>query len=314
MDFSSHKSLILNLCRVCGSHMKNKEKQFFVNCYLTVLKDVFWIHNIENDDPEVHPPKFCSKCYFAMKNVKKGHAHSQHVTKWEKHEMKTLCKICLSKCQNKPGRGRRPKPNLDGFNQHSETKSMWTRAFSDSLKEKIEESNVSEDLNISEFDTAYNKSLPLCKCGICENILRRPVMLQGCQHAFCLGCIILKFEGKTSFECPFCQNQFNLSQIIECKVRQKLIESLILKCKCGKEFKSSHEFNMHKNICNLVKEGQLMTVNDLLKMDLSQSPIPRSVEKAALKIIRHKIDESNNGTAEFASGGPRVCFFFKVRY
>ena len=228
--------------------------------------------------------------------------------------MKTLCKICLSKCQNKPGRGRRPKPNLDGFNQHSETKSMWTRAFSDSLKEKIEESNVSEDLNISEFDTAYNKSLPLCKCGICENILRRPVMLQGCQHAFCLGCIILKFEGKTSFECPFCQNQFNLSQIIECKVRQKLIESLILKCKCGKEFKCSHEFNMHKNICNLVKEGQLMTVNDLLKMDLSQSPIPRSVEKAALKIIRHKIDESNNGTAEFASGGPRVCFFFKVRY
>lgn len=51
-----------------------------------------------------------------------------------------------------------------------------------------------------------------------------------------------------------------------------------------------------------------MTVGDLLSMDLSHSPIPSSVEKATLKVLQHKMKDSEDGTAQFESGGPRVCF------
>lgn len=49
-----------------------------------------------------------------------------------------------------------------------------------------------------------------------------------------------------------------------------------------------------------------MTVQDLLQLDLRETPIPSSVERATLKVLQHKIDTSTDGTAEFASGGPRV--------
>ena len=45
---------------------------------------------------------------------------------------------------------------------------------------------------------------------------------------------------------------------------------------------------------------------ELLELDLDESPIPATVEQATLKILKHKIDSSENGTAEFPSGGPRV--------
>ena len=127
--------------------------------------------------------------------------------------------------------------------------------------------------------------------------------LQGCQHAFCLGCLVLKFEGKTDFNCPTCDHSFDPYHLVECKVRQRLVESLILKCKCGQEFPSSSEFQLHT--CKV--EHPSLTIGDLLEMDLTQNPIPCEAEKAALRVIEHKMTET--GTIEFATGGPRVCLF-----
>ena len=94
MDISCHESKLLNLCRVCGSFIKKTEKQFLVKSYLADIKEVFWLHNVENDDTEIHPPKFSSKCYFSIRNVKKGHAHSQKVQILEKHEFGRHCDVC----------------------------------------------------------------------------------------------------------------------------------------------------------------------------------------------------------------------------
>ena len=48
-----------------------------------------------------------------------------------------------------------------------------------------------------------------------------------------------------------------------------------------------------------------MTVGELLQLDLGEK-LPESVEKATLRVLKHKMESSQDGTAEFASGGPRV--------
>ena len=136
--------------------------------------------------------------------------------------------------------------------------------------------------------------------------MRRPVMIEGCQHGFCLGCLTLKFEGKSNFECPYCQNDFVPSQVLPCKVRWTLVDTLRLKCDCGEKFPSQENLDIHRLSCVAIKEGHSMTVQDLLQLDLRETPIPSSVERATLKVLQHKIDTSTDGTAEFASGGPRV--------
>ena len=83
---------------------------------------------------------------------------------------------------------------------------------------------------------------------------------------------------------------------------------MILKCKCGHESNELEKFKSHKAYCTFGKEGQGITVGDLLTMDLSETAIPSSVEKATLKILEYKISDSQDGTAKFASGGPRVRF------
>ena len=74
-------------------------------------------------------------------------------------------------------------------------------------------------------------------------------------------------------------------------------------CKCGQESLSSSEFQLHT--CKV--EQPSLTIGDLLEMDLTQNPIPCEVEKAALRVIEHKMTET--GTTEFATGGPQVCLF-----
>ena len=163
-----------------------------------------------------------------------------------------------------------------------------------------------QSLSFSDFDIKSNPSLPHCKCLICDDLMRRPVMIEGCQHGFCLGCIITKFEGKSScFECPYCQHSFTPTQVVPCKVRWTLVDNLKLKCTCGAQFQSRNAFTVHRHTCD-ADTGHQMTVDDLLKLDLLHTPIPASVERATLRVLQHKINDSNDGTAEFASGGPRV--------
>ena len=137
-------------------------------------------------------------------------------------------------------------------------------------------------------------------------------MIDGCQHAFCLGCMVLKFEGKQdSFNCPKCELTFSPERIQPCNIRQTLIENLVVRCDCGTFFKFSKDLQKHKVDCISKVEGSLMTMNDLLNLDLSDTvTIPKTVERATLKVIQHKMSNSENGTAEFSSGGPRVskCF------
>lgn len=296
-----HTDNLAKLCRVCGNKLKREGKLFDVTDHKTNLQKAFWI-DLSLDSNITHPNKFCDTCYHSMNNiVKKGRTHSQEIFIWKPHG--PSCAVCIKSIDVNKG-GRKPKRKYSHLNN---PKNIWAKSISTCLIEAVPEHHKDlSGLSFADFDIASNPSLPLCKCLICENLMRRPVMIEGCQHGFCLGCMITMFEGKTSsLECPYCQHLFVPTQVVPCKVRWSLVNDLKLKCACGALFSSKNAYTTHRGSCDADTSHQ-MTINDLLKLDLQHTPISASVERATLRVLQHKINGSNDGTAEFTSGGPRV--------
>ena len=265
------------------------------------------MHDINLDLPNVHPKIFCLRCYKTLKNIKKGHAHSGTKSFTWATKCENECNTCRqfhsqSKAGRKPMRNQEVKGTV-----HEQFAISWSRNFTLQLQAKLPPSTLDESLNMSNFDIEFNPTLPLCKCTICNNLLRSPVMIEGCQHPFCLGCMTQKFEGQTGeFHCPQCDVIFTCNQVVPCLVRNSLVNQLKLVCNCGANYNVWSSFDQHKKSC-FEKEDPL-TVDDLLKIDLNQ-PLPETVERATLRILNHKVNNSSTGTAEFNSGGPRVSTF-----
>ena len=304
---SMHNEVLKRLCRVCGCLNKRGAKTFNVENYVDDLKSSFWLHDIDLDRPDVHPKIFCMRCYKTLKNIKKGHAHSGTIFfSWSSCGVD--CSTCnqfilQSKVGRKPGKSQEVKGTM-----HGQFSINWSRNFTLELKSKLPMSTLDDSLNASNFDIEFNPSLPLCECTICKSILRGPVMIEGCQHPFCLGCLAQKFEGQTGeLHCPQCDVIFTRTQVVPCLVRNALVNELKIYCKCGERFNVLSTFEEHKKGCH-EKEKTNLTVSDLLNIDLNE-PLPETVERATLRILEHKVNLSESGTAQFNSGGPRVSFY-----
>ena len=70
------------------------------------------------------------------------------------------------------------------------------------------------------------------------------------------------------------------TEVRACNVRNQLIHSVVLKCKCGMQFKNNVEMEEHKKDCIGERDGNLMTVHEQLQLDLDSSQIPAPVEQA----------------------------------
>ena len=207
-----HQKALDRLCRICAGLLKrDSSKKLEVKKHQENLKAAFWIENIEQHHSEIHPKLFCKTCYYTMINiVKKNRTHNRtEVFYWEPHNEN--CRTCVIFTEKGKG-GRSKKIPRSGVKLTNPEIDAWTKAVTESLKENVppQRADVS-NLNTSDFDIADNPSLDLCKCYICDKIMKRPVMIESCQHAFCLGCLVLKFEGKIELECPYCFVAFKLN-------------------------------------------------------------------------------------------------------
>ena len=129
---NNHLTNLSRLCRVCGSIIGQKSKPFQVNKYIEKLKSAFWIDGLENDTIDVHPTKFCSKCYHVMNNIyTKKRTHSQtSLFIWNSHT--NNCNVCIQSLQKGKG-GRRQKKLHEGVNRFSFAQ-LWTKEITNSLK------------------------------------------------------------------------------------------------------------------------------------------------------------------------------------
>ena len=95
----SHLSSIDKLCRVCGSITTSQR----VTCECSANSDdidnptklLKYLNDVSQDDPTIHPRKFCHKCYCVMKRAETDGVKTSQVQtlQWTKH-LATNCDTC----------------------------------------------------------------------------------------------------------------------------------------------------------------------------------------------------------------------------
>ena len=114
------------------------------------------------------------------------------------------------------------------------------------LSTKCPSDNLPKDIETLSFKEKWNPHLSICMCNICNNILRRPLMLKPCKHAFCFICIAkdLRGQDKNSAKCFKCSSQ--ICEITEYGVYEKLLKVLKMDCSTCQKLFSMDEYDSFK--------------------------------------------------------------------
>ena len=315
-----HRQSLEKLCLICGDVYK---KCFPVSEYKDKLEKAFYFKVSEKSDCSIFPQNFCEKCYFKKTNILKRQttAKPTQIPIWRAHGKE--CIACEKASQTKKT-GRKRKIQRPG--RPGPADRIWSRKQSESLQEGIKnplpkdfwESNAIDKVNICEN---LNPQLPLCFCKLCGQLMKKPIMVKSCEHCFCLNCLLANIEGKLPNDvlCPSCGVNFTAEGIGESKSINTMFKALRLVCSKGCEYtKSIDEYNeiiTHQESCKGLKN---LKISDILNLP-AESPLPIEAEKAAAKIVKMKLANSESGNARISlpTGGPRVSFialFFESNY
>ena len=189
-------------------------------------------------------------------------------------------------------RGKAFKKKKSGRPVSNSSNSVWTRAEIINLAKQTPEDILPDKFFVKNDDP----QLALCKCKICDNTIRRPV-LSACQHAFCLSCIIPKLEGKRQddVECPVCHANILIGKLIPCTIIR-------------------YDKGMPKGMWAVIYKIAKRTIRpwSIVYWSWSVYTIKTRPQlyifngrKAALHVIRRKLSESTspNNSIQFKTGG-----------
>ena len=140
------------------------------------------------------------------------------------------------------------KPQKISLGRTKASTSIWTKSALENLKEITQLDPLPKKLILKDFDPEINSHLHLCVCGICENLLRKPLIMKSCQHAFCFLClsIFLKSKPGNSTFCPVCSKQFSIYDVSHSIHTYNMINILMLSCKtCNTKYSPITEYNLY---------------------------------------------------------------------
>lgn len=306
-NMQQHVQHLAKLCRVCGEYLGKRKCNYNVSDRINDLNQFLFL-NVEKDSAEAHPTKICSKCYARIKNIRDRSTTTKHEhISWIPHS--DNCRVCKEGSSRKGGK---PIPKAKSGRPKA-GKKLWRRKDFEEFLSMTPENEPAYDLGAVKPE--HNAHLNLCLCPMCHNLLSRPVLLS-CQHAYCLSCLIKKFEGKTEEEakCPFCGSESLVGTIRFSKHHVEMLKCLRVACDkhCGKLFplKSKAALLEHQTSC-FPKTTLTPLFEKTFNLDNS---IPREIEDVAVQVIQHKIANSRNPikSIEFKTGGSRVCIYGKA--
>ena len=187
---------------------------------------------------------------------------------------------------------------------------LWNQSVLNTLNQSIPLDSVHPNIRIADLDEHTNTHISLCKCGLCADVIRRPVTISVCEHIFCFSCFAKYIKSKLELEsfCPTCNINFKIANIKFSQHQKKLLDLLKVSCNTGSKkvsINSDYElYIQHKIKCcgNSVDQPNTSLTEIFLPTDNSE--IPRDIEDATLHVIKKKIAKSNNNSIEFKSGGP----------
>ena len=301
-----HSTNLDKLCRICGNLLG--KKALAKEKYTTQLHSVFFI-NVIKDLQCTHPPKICMKCYLLMNTASKRNSTISHKTyeNWCPHD-EHFCQTCvrvtelskgaLGKIKNISTNDRRGRPSI--------SKLFWSQEDLGMLSAKCPPDDLPIDIETSYLQEKWDPHLSICMCNICNNILRRPLVLKPCEHAFCFICIAkdLRGQGKSSTKCFKCSSQ--ICEITEYGVYEKLLKVLKMDCStCQKLFSMDEydSFKLHTSKCVISAcTAEETKLTDIFKID-KQDQLTRNMEDAALHVLKNKTAYSNSPEIQFKTGG-----------
>ena len=231
-DNSIHQKNLAKLRRICCNMVEKKKYQ--VKKYTDSIENHFYI-NINIDNNALHPEYMCQKCYLLMSSSikRKTTIKLTPFNEWEPHS--TNWQICnkMKLLQKGIIGTQKLKTQKIPLGRTKASTNIWTQSALENLKEITLPDLLPKKLTLKDFAPDINPHLHLCVCGICENLLRKPLIIKSCQHVFCFLCLssFLKSKPEDSTFCPTCSKQFSINDVSHSTHSHNMVKTLMLSCK-----------------------------------------------------------------------------------
>ena len=295
------------LCRTCISLLG--KRYYSKHKFHNLIENAFFI-TITNDQDAIQPENICQNCYLrATTAIKRGSNTTKAFDEWVAHSDDN-CLVCDTVARLSAGAIHKIKKHKKHPGGRPKKLAVWEQKNFNALSELVPDDSIPAGITISQFDLELNSHISLCECGICKNILRRPLTIDICEHSFCFLCFANRMKGVEESEswCPTCEKKFKIENVKFSHQLKKLLDLLKLACiNCKKKFLISDysSYSTHTSSCK-TEDTSSMSVSEIFSLT---SEIPRAVEDATLHIIKTKLSKSNDNSIEFKSGGPWVRIY-----
>ena len=309
IELEYHTESLKKRCRVCASILP--PHKYAYSCHGTkkkVLLRKLGI-NVENDEPHIHPDRFCQSCHTKAGQHSEAVRSTLEVFVWTAHvDPSSSCKVCCF--LKKKSTGGRPKKMTMNRGRPLPFTTRIMRDAPNSMKSFI-------PLQPSRFLPTTFVAIEDLQYSICNYIVDQPVETP-CRKLVCSLCIVRLFrlcDDVASLPCPSCKEVHEISNSSYppvSKVVVKMLGELLLTC----DETSCSDIVALKNLKKHVTSGckhdthntfspSKLTVRQIISRPLT-SP-PTSAEKtAASRVVKRMLGCSNEPSTSTSPSGPII--------
>ena len=303
-----HNEMLRKLRRKCAGFLKKcsdtYERSHPCDEKNEFLREKFGL-NVSNDEPEIHPTRFCNLCYLFPTRV-------EGPVFWHVHTDENCVMCSFAKEKMKDGRPKKVKRGSSYLERRSTTLRPKAKKFKRSVQYLI-------SCSFPVF-SSQRQSRKTFYCPVCKNVVCQPVETV-CEHYYCGLCLKdVMLNSGIPFNCTVCKTQLNATEQMKRPSRMvlTLIAELKVKCTdCGGEFSYEGQNNHFcaKSVDEPAQPGQnpvveaeplnpipgpagdplmAVTLEEAME-DLRQGKISPEVEKMGTLFVKSKLKTSADG-------------------
>ena len=290
-----HIQLLPRHCRICANKLDRVEYSSVKHS--TLLEEAFGVSVVE-DEPEVHPPNFCNKCYLTAKRVSKSIREGKYTEtncrpqEWSSHS--DNCKFCNA-IEDKQHGGRPKKRRSAG------RPSLVMHHIKGVAGKRLGGGNKLYPDIFVELESVDIKNLLCC---VCNMIVDCPVEVS-CGHLICMECCL--HECTTEFCCPFCEctissaDKTSFSRVAS--ALQQLLEGLQLHCPVCHQLTHLGKLVEHQqSSCKTHTHVHEPTAHDIISQPASTPPTALE-QRAAAGILQRMLALEGERVVALPTGG-----------
>ena len=278
---NKHQQYLDNHCRFCGKPF-GKQTRYSCTKYASIVELFGVDHTCDN--PDVHPTKFCNRCYSAAMRTKHSTKCTSLSTSVEWFPPNDICAVCDGQHRGRPKKLRHPGGRPSNLEAHIRSMSSH----------RIPRFSLSQVVNKTYIDSLTCK---LCKSGVCN-----PVEVLPCKSLTCCSCLLGHVsKDMDTFHCPGCSEDHscvessftNISPVAE-----KMILDILVKCeKCLQAVKLC----TIKTPCEQHIQGNI-ECSDVLSRPLESQPTAME-KKMASNVVTRLLHQNNDTVVTLPTGG-----------